>query len=966
MQLLPNKKTDFDQIVLESNPVPGRIRLSVPALYRTDGLATRIRDGLIQHSGILKVQVNSLTGNVLVVYRFRKKTLVEIIQMLARVLKKESENRERQSSHRIMQWHCMAPDEVSRYLGSSSLSGVNPKAVQEQRKKFGNNFISRKAGRSKFSIFAQQYENLPAKLLIGSSVLSLLTNGIVDAVVVGVVLLVNGYLGYAMESTSEKIIQAIGSPDRRKIRVCRGDDHCTPHSKWLEIDPVDLVAGDIFLLEPGMTVPADGRLIWVESLTVDESALTGESFPASKQATTLHKSQLAIGDRINMVFRGTVVTGGSAMAIAVSVGNNSELGRIQGLMDLNMQPLTPLEKQLNRLGNQMSGTAVVVSGLVLGIGLLRGQRFIVVLKSALSLTVAAIPESLPTVATMTLARGLVNLKKQNVVVRHLRAIETLASIDHVCLDKTGTITMNQMEVTLIATFCGEFNLLESGVSLDDQSIDLNDYVAAKKLVEVCCLCNEAEVDRVRLDNEGRPIINGSATEKALLEMAYKTGSDPLELRIRYPLISTVYRSEMRHYMMTTHQTNTGKKLRAVKGSPLEVLELCKRYQKGNKSYPLSKSLKAAVTQKNEKFAKNGFRVLGVAYRIDEGPARDLIWLGLVSMNDPIRKDISKIIPIFNRAGIDFSMITGDQPVTAQAIGKTLGIQNIYARVSPARKLEIVREIQSSQNRVVAMIGDGVNDGPALKIADVGIAMAARENETASQAADIVLPSDNINGLISAIREGRSIHQDIKKAVDYAVSKNMSEILFTLVSTLIWKSEPLSPTQFLWINLITDTLPELALANESPANDVLKDGPEVYKQNILSKKDTGKVVFDSLALSIAPLLSYSFGMFQHGSTRRASSSAFLTMAGSSLLYTLNSRSNDVSILQYKNIPKNDHVNIAIGVGFAIQTLGIMFPPLRKLLALQEVTRLDLTSSALSSIWSLVAVELGKSIRKRSAA
>lgn len=897
---------------------------------------------LAQCDGVNRVRTNSLTASVLIVFKPRRKTLADLQKDLERFLEDETlaRRRERSSGTSTLHWHCLDAQKAADSLKTSLVTGVSADSVRERQRVHGLNVILKDPPRTAFSILSHQYENLPAKLLVVSVFLSLVTGGWIDAAVILVVLTVNGGIGYSMESASEKLIHAIGRVDSSKLKVTRD-------GKDLQLDPSQLVVGDVFHLIPGVRVPADGRLIEVEGLAVDESILTGESVPVSKSVERLSGINIPLGDRVNLVFRGTGVTSGSGRAIVTAVGNQTELGKIQSLMDTSLRPKTPLEHQLDHLGNQMSALAVIASAFVFILGLSRRYPIAGLIKSALSMTVAAIPESLPTVATSTLAQGLRKLRREHVMVRHLGALETLAAVGHICLDKTGTLTMNQMEVVAIHSISKCFKVDADGISYAGRRLSIERFPTLRKMIEVAVFCNEASRAQ------------GSSTEKALLNLALRVKLDPFQLRQQYPILTIRHRGERHSYMMTRHPMGENKFLLAIKGAPTEVLALAQKYELGNQTHPLTPSMRRKVSIQNETLAAQGCRVLGFAYALGEG--QPIVWLGLVCMIDPLRSGIKELIPLFTAAGIESSMITGDQVPTAQAIAREVGIQKVYARVGPARKLEVVQEIQRSKGQVVAMIGDGINDGPALKSADIGIAMAAEGNEVAAQAADIVLPSDQLPALIGAIREARTLHHDIKKAVDYAVAKNVSEIIFTLLSILLWRGESLTPTQFLWINLITDTLPQLALAQEEAGKDVLKFKPRDYRKNIISSDDVGKIVFDSLILSIAPLLSYRSSFLRTGIARRGISAAFLTMTGSSLLYTLNSRSNEITLLHYDQIPENKSINRAIGIGVLLQIFGLAVPGMKNLLSLDGITRGEVASSVFSSVLPVVVIEGGKLLR-----
>ncbi len=736
---------------------------------------------------------------------------------------------------------CDDAHEVLDFFGCDHETGLSTGAQQEKLKQFGPNILPESVPRSGWSIFAEQFKSLPVALLGAAAAISVATGGLADAVVIMSVVGINAVIGYVTESGSERTIHSLKNLVRPSALVVRDARVCS-------VGVEAVVPGDLLVLRPGTYVAADARLVEAQYLSVDESALTGESMPAGKTADALDDPDLPLADRINMVFMGTLVTGGQGLAVVTATGGFTQMGQIQTMVGEARAPSTPMEQQLDHMGTQLALISGAVCGGVFLIGLLRGYGFLQMLKSSISLAVAAVPEGLPAVATTTLALGIRNMRRQNVLVRRLEAIETLGSVQTICLDKTGTLTLNRMSVTEV--FVGmEGMRVWDGKFLSPAGYQ-NPYSCEEllKLLHVSVLCNESEV----FGSEEQISFSGSSTENALLNMALTAGVSIVQVRQSFPLVKIVHRSETRNMMLTIHATAGGPaKIIAVKGSPPEVLALCTWHIKDGVKLPLSEEEREAILAANEEMAGRALRVLGCAYAMAENGVSlgdngdieidDLMWLGIVGMKDPVRPGVKQLIGQFHGAGIDTIMITGDQSATAYAIGKELNLSagkdlaildsrhlsdmppevfkalskslHVFARVSPAHKLEIVQVLQET-GRVVAMTGDGINDGPALKAAGIGIAMGHTGTDVAREVADVVLEDDNLETMVVAISQGRTIYNNIRKSVHFLLSTNMSEIMvmFTCISAGL--GEPLTAMQLLWINLISDIFPGLALALEA--------------------------------------------------------------------------------------------------------------------------------------------------------
>ena len=777
--------------------VKGRARYKVAGLYRSELLKQQIEQHLLQHEGVLSVSINTLTGTVLVLFDYRsgcnESTIASFLTGIAerypsgssgtRSASGEGETgrssrirperntatvraagagnpapgppsgtdrrvpsrREvrRQVTHAEQQtegtWHCMTHQEVLQQWESSHARGLSAESVSERFAKYGPNLLPESVPRSGLSIFFDQFKSLPVALLGVAAGISLFTGGLADAVVILGVVVINAGIGYTTESQTEKTIHGLKSLVQPTSVVVRDGTASNINAK-------DVVPGDLLLLRPGSYIAADARLIHASHLSVDESALTGESMPVVKTTQQIASDdEVPLVDRTNMVYMGTLVTGGQGLAVVVATGRSTEMGKIQTLVGEARPPDTPMERQMDALGVQLVIISGAVCGIVFVIGLLRGHGFLQMLKTSIALAVAAVPEGLPTIATTTLALGIRRMRELKVLIRHLDAVEALGAVQTICLDKTGTITMNRMSVVRIHTGLRRFEVGDGKIT--EQGMIVNPYAHDEllRLMHLAVICNESVVTR----EEGECQVQGSSTENALVYLAVNAGIEVGTLKSRYPLEKINHRTEERPYMSTLHKANAGKLLMALKGSPPDVLSMCHWYLKDGVRYELDDTVREALETENEHMAGDALRILAVAYVIadesvindEESVRKELVWVGLIGMADTIRSGVKDLIATFHGAGIDTVMITGDQGPTAYAIGKELNLSkdeeleildstslgqlkpdvmkaiagrvHVFARVSPANKLQIVQALQSA-GRVVAMTGDGINDGPSAQ------------------------------------------------------------------------------------------------------------------------------------------------------------------------------------------------------------------------------------------------------------
>jgi Ca2+-transporting ATPase len=824
-----------------------------------------------------------------------------------------------------------------------------------------------------------QFQSMPVALLTVAAIIAILTGGFTDAVVIMGVVVINAIIGFATESQSDRIIRSLDHLVKPSARVIRDGG-------TIEISAQEVVPGDILVLRSGTYIAADARIIAAADLSVDESTLTGESIPVTKTAKVLTDIEIPLGDRINMVYMGTLVMGGEGRAVVVATATATEMGKIQALIGNVESPKTPMETQLDQVGSQLVVISSVICGIVFAIGVLRGYALFDMLKTSISLAVAAVPEGLPAVATTTLALGIWRMRQQHVLIRRLDAVETLGAVQALCLDKTGTLTANQMSVVELDADNLQVQIQAGQWQQGENPIIPNTHPPVWKLLQIIALCNESEFDRQSQTSE----FKGSSTENALLQLAIAAGIDTQQLRHTYPRLQIQHRADDRNVMVTVHQSHSTAYLLAVKGNPVEVLALCDRYLDQDQEHLLTPAQHQRIIAANDRMANQALRVLGIAYRETSTPTPTdhLIWLGLVGMADPIRPGVKEVIEVFHQAGIDTIMVTGDQRQTAFAIGQALNLSqdatlqildatdlatlnsqptiadrlhnpiHIFARISPANKLQVVQALQQA-GKVVAMTGDGINDAPALKAAAVGIAMGHSGTDVAREVADVVLEDDNLATMAIAISQGRSIYQNIRKAVHFLLSTNLSEIMVMFVSTSLGIGQPLTAMQLLWLNLVTDIFPGLALALEAPEPNILLQPPRDPAERIIPNLDFQRILSESTVLSLSALAAYGYALWNYGIGFHASTIGFMSLTLAQLVHAISCRSQVRTLFSSVKLPANPYLAIALAVSITLQFITIAIPGLRSLLKLTPLTPLDMIVIAISSLLPLLVNEFTKS-------
>ena len=763
---------------------------------------------------------------------------------------------EKETKKTINLYHTVKTEKVFGRLKTSE-KGITNHEAEQRAHLYGLNELKAEKEIHPFKIFLEQFASPLVWILIFALFVSIILHEYVDAVVIGVIIVLNAILGFVQEFRAEKSIEALQKMASPKAKVIR-------NGKEIKIDSKFLVPGDLVILETGDKVPADGRLVEVHSLETQEGPLTGESQPVTKKLDQLPE-KTSLADRKNMVYSSTIVANGRGTAVITATGMNTEVGKIAKLITESHEKLTPLQKKLRDLGKYLTYAVIVVAIMVFLAGILSGQEMTTMFLVAIALAVAAIPEGLPAVITISLALGVQRMIKKNALVRKLPSVETLGSVNVICTDKTGTLTHNQMTVTKIWANDTLYDVTGSGYEPKGTFVvnkKLANPLPIHQLLKIGALCNDAKLEHKNKNIE----VFGDPTEAALVVSAQKAGFTPKELVKEKRVDEMPFTSE-RKMMTTVHKLNSSKNTVAyTKGAPDVVINLCNRILINGKVRRLDRNKKKELLTQNEKFAKQALRVLGFAYQdkyTKKGAERDMIFVGLQAMIDPPREEVKDAIKRCHEAGIKVIMITGDHLTTAQAIASQLGITGdavsghdidklnletavkkigIFARVSPEHKLDIVKALKKKGN-VVAMTGDGVNDAPALKKADIGISMGLSGTDVAKEASDMILTDDNFTSIVNSVEEGRGIFDNIRKFVNYMLSSNLGEItaLFfaSLLSPIFFPefstALPLTAIQILWINLVTDGLPATALSFDTHADGIMKRKPRPARESILSKE-----------------------------------------------------------------------------------------------------------------------------------
>lgn len=847
-----------------------------------------------------------------------------------------------------MNWHDKTVDETLLMLNTDSNIGLNEKEAEKRLEQYGQNSIGEGVKRKGFiKKFFEQLNDIMIIILLSASAASFgvsWLNGdadFTDSVIIIMIVVINAVLGVVQENKAEKAIEEL-----KKMSV--------PHAKVLrdghikEISSQTVVPGDIIILEAGDMVPADARLISGNTIKTDESALTGESVPVSKDASLRIKEEAQAADMKNMVFSSTYVTYGKGRAVVTATGMDTEVGKIAAMIAKDEKNETPLQKRLDGTGKILGLSAIGICALIFIIGVIRKYGAFEMFMTSISLAVAAIPEGLPAIVTIVLAIGMQAMSKKNTIVRTLPAVETLGSAQVICTDKTGTLTKNKMKLVKITD--------------SKENTNLNDK---RFIIRLAVLCTDCYF-------EDRHYI-GEPTETAIAEAAEEMGEKKSRLESIMPRIDEIPFSSDRKMMTTVHEFGNGNNLCITKGAPERVLNLCGKYSDGR---TIDQSERRKIDKINESMTSSALRVLAVAYKEtgknDRNYEKGLTFAGFIGMIDPPREEVAQAVEDCKKAGIKVVMITGDHALTARAIAEKTGIYkdgdlifdggqletmnqtqlddklekiSVFARVSPEHKLKIVNAYKR-KGKTVAMTGDGVNDAPALKAADIGCAMGQNGTDVAKGASDMIITDDNFATIVSAVKEGRIIYNNIRKSVHFLISSNIGEILTIFTAMIFGWSTPLLPIHLLWVNLITDSLPAIALGLDRPEENVMENPPVSSNKSLFSGGLGYRIAYEGFMIGILALTAFGIGhkYFDNGEIHNISRTmAFAVLSISQLVHAFNMRT-DKSIFKI-HIFSNKYLCIAFIIGVAMQAAVIMIPFLA---AVFDVTALNLQQ------WGIVAV------------
>jgi Ca2+-transporting ATPase len=882
-------------------------------------------------------------------------------------------------------WHSLSMEEVLDKLQSPLEKGLSTQEAAARKEKYGLNELQEGKKRTFWNMVFDQLNNFVIIMLVVAAAISAFLGEIVDASAIVAIVVLNTIMGVVQESRAEQALDALKKMAAPEAQVLR-DGH------RISIPARELVPGDIVFLEAGNFVPADLRLLEAVNLKIDEAPLTGESVPVEKNATVLLGSDASLGDRLNTAFSGTVVSYGRGKGIVISTGMNTQLGLIATMLQSVEEEQTPLQIKLDQLGKLLGYACLVISAIVFVSGWLQGGDPLEMFMVAVSLAIAAVPEGLPAVVTISLALGMREMVKRHALIRRLASVETLGSATVICSDKTGTLTQNVMTVTEVWTDGKTVNITGTGYVpvgnfiLDGKKIELNEVPAVATTLWVGSVNNDSELEGIE-DENGKTNyrIVGDPTEGSILVAAAKAGVHAADLKKAYPREGEIPFDSTRKRMVTVHGIKeslktadlpfNGKEKQdsyvvAVKGAPDVVLKLCNRYQKAdNTTGELDDAARQRILQANDDMTQKALRVLGMAYRVvsakpeevdSDHLEKDLVFAGLVGMIDPAREEVKPALLKAIGAGIRTIMITGDYPNTAKAIAESIGLLrpghrvvtgadleamsdeklseevktiDVFARVSPEHKMRIVNALRAN-DETVAMTGDGVNDAPAIKTADIGVAMGITGTDVAKQTADMVLTDDNYASIVSAVEQGRIIYSNIRKFVYYLISCNIAEIMIIFLPTVLGKvlfpfapeemavSSPLKPIQLLWLNLVTDGAPALALGTEKGDPDIMDQAPRPKKEPIVNRFMLFGIGIQTIAIAGATLLAYSLGL-RSGDQPTAETMAFVTLSLSELLRAYTARSERYPLLKM-GVFKNKWMNYAVLASVALVMAVIYLP------------------------------------------
>uniref|UniRef100_UPI00403F426C calcium-translocating P-type ATPase, SERCA-type n=1 Tax=Paenibacillus sp. FSL H8-0332 TaxID=2954742 RepID=UPI00403F426C len=889
-------------------------------------------------------------------------------------------------------YHTLDSEEVLKLLESRK-EGLSAEQAVQRLERYGKNVLQEAKPKTLLAKFIEQFKNVMIFILLAAAVLSGILGEWTDTVIILLVVILNAVLGVIQENKAEQALEALKSMSSPQARVRRG-------GQVTEIKSEELVPGDLVLLEAGNVVPADVRLLEAASLKTEEAALTGESLPSEKQAGVLEGSDLVIGDRTNMAYMSSSVTYGRGVGVVTATGMDTEVGRIAGFISEAENEITPLQKKLDELGKYFTFIILGVCVVIFIVGWLEGRELLDMLLTSISLAVAAIPEGLPAIVTIILALGVQRMAKRKAIIRKLPAVETLGSTEIICSDKTGTLTLNKMTV----------EKLYVGGETVEADAGLSEIPGGELLLQAMTLCNDSSID----DSGGaagesspeKPVqgsgtrsgkaILGDPTETALVDYALSIGTHKRELEQRYPRVGELPFDSDRKLMTTIHKLDNGQFRVLTKGAPDVLVSKCSHIYEDGVAVPLTEEHTRRITASNKELADEALRVLAFAYRDEaslpaapspEVTEQALVFVGLTGMIDPPREEVRDAVAVCRRAGIRPVMITGDHRDTAAAIAKRLGIieddqavltgreldriseedfatrvadYSVYARVSPEHKVRIVKAWRN-KGKIVAMTGDGVNDAPALKSADIGVGMGITGTDVAKGVSDMVLADDNFTTIVVAVEEGRKVYSNIRKSIQFLLSANLGEVVTLFIATLIgWRI--LEPIHILWINLVTDTLPALALGLEKADGDVMAKQPRKSSSSIFADGVGISIIYQGLLEAGLTLMVY-YWAHTHYDEGIAVTMAFATLGLLQLTHAFNVRSNTKSLFQI-GVFSNRYMLGASVISGLLLVLVIIIPGLNEWFGVEHLNGLQWGIVCGAALSIVVIVELVKLVLRLS--
>ena len=862
-------------------------------------------------------------------------------------------------------WHSSSIEEIAKNLKTNINIGLPDDEAQKRFERYGPNNLKEKKKESLFVKFIKQFNDFMIITLIIAAIISAVVSKLngeadyIDSIIIVAIVIFNAIMGLVQEQKAEKSLEALKKMTAPNAKVRRD-------GRVQEIDATLVVPGDIVVLEAGNYVPADCRLINSYNLKIEESALTGETIPSLKDSSKILKENTAMGDLCNMVFATTIVVNGHGEAIVVETGMNTRVGKIAGMIIEDESPETPIQKKLAEVGKILAIACIIICVLIFVIGIFKKIPIIEMFMTSVGLAVAAIPEGLPAIVTIMLSIGVTKMAKKNSIIRKLPAVETLGSSSVICSDKTGTLTQNKMTVTEIRNCFGRANSNER-----------------KFILELGTMCTDTTEERIN----GKLGFVGEATEVAISNAAMEEGVSKSFLYDEMKRINDIPFDSKRKMMTTIHKYGNGYRI-ITKGAPDVLLKRCSNCYSGGQVVPIF-SKKDDINEQNNQMAEKALRVIAVAYKdVEKLPEmqemeKDLIFCGLIGMIDPPREGVKEAVRTCRRAGIKTVMITGDHLQTAKAIAKELGIlkrgdlaidgetlermsqheleQNImdysvFARVSPEHKVRIVKAFQST-GAVVAMTGDGVNDAPALKNADIGIAMGKGGTDVAKNAADMILLDDNFVTIVEAVKQGRNIYDNIKKAIHFLISTNIGEIVTIFFGLVLGIKSPLLAIQLLWINLVTDSLPAIALGLEKEEENIMSRLPRNPKKNLFADGLWWKIIIEGAMLGIFTLLAFSIGNRLY-SVEVGRTMAFLTLGILELVHSFNIKSEE-SIFKI-GVLENKYLVGALVLGVILQVIVVVVSPLAQVFSLVPLTGMQWLYTILIAVAPIPIVEIQKAV------